>query len=137
MSADEGVQRDPARHDVATRLLPAQVDRLENLGFDEGQLVPAPRAAEGPAAVVVAIALEAAAGDRVGGRDADERALGVGRRQDRLDAALARFLPVRLLDRKPDVDPRDEPAFLDRPAFGKRAARNVGRPEGEPNITTA
>ena len=63
---DESVQRNPVRHDVPARLLPGEVERVENLCFDERQLVAVPRPAEGSASVVVAVTFQAAPGDRLG-----------------------------------------------------------------------
>ena len=41
-TTDEGVQRNPPRDDVATRLLPGKVDRVEPLGLDQRHLVAVP-----------------------------------------------------------------------------------------------
>ena len=49
--ADECVQRNPTRDDVAARLLPRQVDGLEHFRFDERELIPASGPAEGSATV--------------------------------------------------------------------------------------
>src|SRR5579871_4243117 len=59
---DEGVERDPARHDVPAGELPGQVERVEHLGLDERELVALAGAAEGSPAVAVAIARETVAG---------------------------------------------------------------------------
>src|SRR4029079_7840669 len=68
-TADEGVQRDPARHDVPARLLPREIDRVEHLGFDECELVAMPWPAEGAATVVVAVTDESTPCGRIGTLD--------------------------------------------------------------------
>ena len=40
--ADKGIQRDPPRDDVPSRLLPRKVDRVEDFCFNKRQLVAAP-----------------------------------------------------------------------------------------------
>ncbi len=67
--ADEGIQRDPPRDDVPSRLLPWKVDRVEDFCLNKRQLVPASRSAESATTVVVTIALQAAPGDRLGPRN--------------------------------------------------------------------
>ena len=137
--ADERVQRDAARDDVAARLLPRQVDFVEHLRLDERQLVPASGAAERSASVEVAVAREPAAGDGADRVDRDERLLRIRPR-----AAG----PTT----EPDVEP--PPYGLVRSEGGGRAARAASpprssrraqrrrsdratTPDGDPNITTA
>src|SRR5262245_48006024 len=61
--ADEAVQPDAARDDVAARLAPGKVDLVEHLGLDERQLVAAAWPAERALPGRVAVAFEAAARD--------------------------------------------------------------------------
>lgn len=137
VTADEGVQRDPPRDDVPSRLLPRKVDRVEDFCFNKRHLVAAPWPAESAATVVVPVALQATPRHCLGDRDPHERTLGVGCRQDRLDPAVTRLLPVWLLDREPHIEACEQPPLFDRASAGERVAGIVERPGGEPNITTA
>ena len=128
--ADKGIQRDPPRDDVPSRLLPRKVDRVEDFCFNQRQLVAAPRPAESATTVVVTIALQATPRHCTGGRNPHEWPFGVGCRQDRLDPTMTRILPVRLLDRKPHIESSEQPSLFDRASGGKRVARIVERPGG-------
>src|SRR5918994_6376621 len=78
--ADERVEVDPASDDVAARVLRREAELLERLGLDERELVPVRvRLGERAAALVVAVALEPAAGVRRDLGDQLDRALGLGR----------------------------------------------------------
>ena len=64
-AADERVEVDPARDDVAARVLRGEAELLERLGLDERELVAVRvRLGERAAALVVAVALQPAAGVR-------------------------------------------------------------------------
>jgi len=82
-SADQAVQGDVTRDDVSARLGPGEVDLIQDLGFDKGQLVPAAGTAERPSPGRVAVAFQAAS--RRGGDilDGDERRFRLRRDQDR------------------------------------------------------
>ena len=127
---DERVQRDPARDDISARLLPGKVDGVEYFPLDQRQLVAATRPAERSAAVVVAIALEPTAGDRGHPVDTGKRARRVRRDENRNDRADTTILTVRLINRQPDVEPREQPSLLDRSSAAERIARVVQRPRG-------
>src|SRR5215212_1967301 len=79
---DQRIQRDPARDDVAARLLPGQAELVQHLGLHERQLVAAARLAERPAAVEVAVPFQATAGNGLDSVDPAQGALRVGRRED-------------------------------------------------------
>lgn len=87
-----------------------------------------PGPAERPATVEVPVTFEPATGDRFRPLHSCQRALGIGRGQDRLDAADKPIPAVRLLDRKPHVESCQQPALLDLAACGQCAARIVQRP---------
>src|SRR5436190_12565040 len=79
--SDESVQRDPPRDDVAARLLPRQIERIEHFRLDQRQLIPTTLSAERSTAVVVPISRQPSSGDCVDLLNASERELGVGRRE--------------------------------------------------------
>src|SRR5262245_8247260 len=56
--ADEPVEADAARDDIASRLCPVEVDLVEDLGLDQRQLVPAAGLAERPTPGRVAVTFE-------------------------------------------------------------------------------
>src|SRR5439155_18025525 len=60
-AADQGVEVDATCGDVAARLLPGQLQLVQHLGLHQRQLITAAGPAEGAAAVVIAVALQAAA----------------------------------------------------------------------------
>ena len=61
--ADQAVEGDAARDDVAARLLPGELDLVEHLCLDESELVTATGSAERALAGRVAVALEPPARD--------------------------------------------------------------------------
>jgi hypothetical protein len=123
--ANEAVQGDPARDDVPTSLRPRELDRVEDFRFNEGELVPASWPAEGAAAVVIAITLKSATGDGVSNLDLREWAFRLASRQDRSDSTDARLSSVWLFNRKPWIESRKQPAFLDGPSTREGVARIV------------
>src|SRR5581483_10861176 len=127
-AADEAVQCDASRDDVPARVLPAELERVEDVRVDERQLVAETRRAERPAPLAVAVSGEASPRDGLDRSAAVERLLGTGRREDRLDDPGRRPSAVGLLDRQMHVESREQPAFLDRPAAPDRSRRVVQRP---------
>src|SRR5262245_22233828 len=97
--ADECVQRDPPRDDVPARLLPRKIDRVEDLGLDERQLISASRPAEGSATVEVSVSGQTPAGHGLDAVDAGKWTLRLGRSEDRGHGADAAIPSVRLFDR--------------------------------------
>src|SRR4051812_24516840 len=97
-SADQRIERDAARHDVPSCVLPRDADVVERFGLDERQLVAA-LAAERAAAVRIAVALEPAPRDRLDRLDADERALSLQRDEQADDFADPDLGAPRLVDR--------------------------------------
>src|SRR5712671_435767 len=77
-SADEGVQRDAARHDVPSRLFPGKVNSVERLRLDQRQLVAVAGPAESAPTAGVSIALEPASRDRYYLVDGNKGCLRIG-----------------------------------------------------------
>src|SRR5262245_53903228 len=119
---DERVQRHAAGDDVPPRALPRDAELVQRLRLDERQLVPAPRPAERSAAGRVAVSLQSPARDRDDRLDADEGRLGLGCDEQPGDRA-GTGLAVLFADSASEVEGRDQPAPLDRPAVGHRAGR--------------
>ena len=104
--ADETVECDSARHDVPARLLPRQIDRGEHFRLHKRKLVAVPRAAERSPTIVVAVSLQSTTSDGLNGLDTSERAFGVRRREDAGDRTRPTILPLWLLDRESNIEPR-------------------------------
>ena len=116
---------------VTTLRRPCSQDRstvIERLRLDESELVPAAGPAERAAALVVAVADEPSSGDGLTASTRTSGCLGLRRDQERRDGARGRVAAVRLLDRQPEVEPREQPPRHDRPAARESRVRIVHRP---------
>jgi hypothetical protein len=122
-SADEAVERDAARDDVAACLFPGELDLVEHLRLGQRELVPAPRAAEGSPTCGVAVTGEPAAGERLSLVDVGERRLRVRGDQDRLDRADRRRRAVGALSWQVEVEGRQHPSGFDPSALAVSVAR--------------
>ncbi len=97
-----GVQRDSAHDDVPARLFPGELDLVEHLRLDEGELVPATGGVEGAASCGVSIAGEALPGSASTASTRGSRASAWGG-QDRRDRADAGCCAVRPVGRQVEV----------------------------------
>ena len=137
-----GVQPDAAGDDVATRLLPGDLDpiggeRLERLRLDQRQLVAAAATRERAATVEVAVALEPAARDGLGEEDAFERSLrGRCYEQSRDDAARLGGRPYGEATSRPSWNGAITTPSTSEPPRGSSPAGSSSGPDGTPNIRT-
>ena len=129
-ATDESIQPDAAGDDVATRLLPGDLDpiggeRLERLRLDQRQLVAAAAARERALAAEVAVALEPASRDRLGDVDTSERASAAGATSSPATTPPASAgCAVRRRDIETELERRDHDALDERAAAGEQTGRD-------------